>query len=237
MARTTSTRFSNRLLIAMSAADMALLEPHLNRVDFQRRRQLEFPDRKIQSVYFIEQGVVSVVARVEGEENEICVIGREGMTGTPLALDCDRTPCAAFVQIPGFGYEMPADVFRNVLSRSDSLRLLILRYTHILSLQMAFTLTAATRGNLEERLARWLLMAHDRVGSDNILLTDELLALMLGTRRPGVTEALHALAGHGLIQGDRGRIQILDRSGLERIVGKFYGTPEREYERLVMNPG
>jgi CRP-like cAMP-binding protein len=137
------------------------------------------------------------------------------------------------MQVSGSGQKIPVQAFRDAIEKSVDLRAILLRYAQAFMVQTSHTAVANARGSVEERLARWLLMAHDRVDGDNIALTHEFVAVMLGTRRPGVTEAVQALAKKGLIRTDRGLIVIVDRDSLLKRAGKLYGVPEAEYDRLM----
>lgn len=195
---------------------------------------MEAANRKIESVYFVEQGIVSLVGGGKPDrEVEIGIIGCEGVTGLPVIFGSDRSPHHAFVQIAGDGFRLPVEVLRQALDERESLRHLLLRFAQAFMLQIAHTAVANARGTLEQRLARWVLMAQDRVGANELLLTHEFLSLMLAVRRPGVTDALHALSGRGFITHKRGTVIVLDREGLVETAGGLYGVPEAEYERLL----
>jgi CRP-like cAMP-binding protein len=197
-------------------------------------KSIEKPNRRIEAIYFPESGIVSVVA-VQAKETEVEVglIGREGMTGLPIVCGDDRTPHSTYVQVAGAGHCIPAADLASALGTSRSLRDLLLKYFQAFAVQTAHTAICNARSRLDQRLARWLLMAHDRVDTDVLPLTHEFLSLMLGVRRAGVTEALHALKTRRLVAADRGQITIRDRKGLERVAGQAYGTPEAEYRRLL----
>jgi CRP-like cAMP-binding protein len=227
------TSFRNKLLNAMSPADLALLTPDLERVELPRRKPLEFPNRAFDSVYFIEHGVASVVARRGDIEVEVGIVGCEGVTGVAILLGNDRSPNSTYMQLSGDGQRLPVAALHAAITKSESLHDSLLRYVQVFMTQTAGTAVANARASLEERLARWLLMAHDRVDGNSIELTHEFLALMMGTRRPGVTESMHALSHAGLIKSQRGPITILDRNGLRERAGKFYGTAEAELKRLI----
>jgi CRP-like cAMP-binding protein len=224
----------NRILSAMSNADLALLQPHLEKVPLKFRQRLQSSHRSIRNVYFPECGIASVVAVGGGERRqaEVAVIGREGMTGLPVVHGTDRSPCDIFMQVEGDGYCIAAHKLREALSQSISLLKHLLRYGHAFAIQANYTALANARGNIGERLARWLLMARDRLDSDEMILTHEFLALMLGVRRAGVTGALQAFESQGLVETARGSVTIKDRGGLEECANGLYGPPEVEYERL-----
>lgn len=229
-----SATHRNRLLSVLSLADRAELEPHLEFCEFSLRHVFEEPNRPIKYVYFIERGFASVVAVVNAEpEIEVGLIGREGVTGVPVLLGGDRAPHSCYAQHAGAGRRIGAKVLRERMEASAGLRRVLLNFAQTFMTQTAQTALANGRANLEERLARWILMAHDRVDGDGLMLTHEFLSIMLGVRRAGVTVAVRALEERGLIRHDRGRIVLVDREGLEVVSGKSYGVPEAEYRRLI----
>jgi CRP-like cAMP-binding protein len=228
-----SSGHRNRLLAALSPADFQLLQPHLKSVALELRTVIEEPNRRIKAVYFMDEGIVSVVAIGGNKQIEIGLIGREGMTGTTVVLGNHRSPHSAYIQAAGAGQCISAAQLRDVMQASESLRGLMLKFVQVFMIQTAHTAIANGRANIDERLARWILMAHDRVGRARLPLTHEFLALMLGVRRAGVTEALHLLEGEKLIRASRAQIEVMDRRGLEQRAGSTYGVPEAEYRRLI----
>jgi len=231
---TVPNRQRNRLLGALSNADFALLQPHLQRTPLKFRQPLQMANRKIRTVYFPESGIASVVAASRGEHRqaEVALIGREGMTGIPLLHGVDRSPCDVFIQVEGEGHSIPADALREAMRQSTTLTECLLRFAHVFGVQSAYTALANSQGKIEERLARWLLMAQDRVESDELLMTHEFLALMLGVRRAGVTGTLQHLEMKGMVETARGAVTVKDREGLQECADGLYGTPEAEFERL-----
>lgn len=224
----------NRILNAMSNADLALLQPHLEPVPLKFRQCLQSSNRSIKNVYFPESGIASVVAIGNGErlQAEVAVVGREGMTGLPVVHGTDRSPCDVFMQVEGDGQCIAAQKLRDAIDQSITLLRCLLLYAHAFGMQANYTCLANARGCIGERLARWLLMARDRLDSDEMILTHEFLALMLGVRRAGVSEALQAFETKGLVGTARGSVTIMDRDGLEEWANGLYGAPEAEYERL-----
>ena len=223
----------NRVLVSLSADDFELLRPHLVAAEFKLRMSMEEPDTTIEHVYFPESGIVSVVAEAARRKSvEVGLIGREGMTGVAIVLGDDRTSNHVYVQIAGNGHAMPAATLNRALGESPTLRASLLRYVQVFLSQTMATASANGQGKLEERLARWLLMAHDRVDGFSLPLTHEFIAMMLGVRRAGVTIAIQLLEGRSLIKALRREIVVRDRAGLERLAGQTYGTPEREMKRL-----
>jgi CRP-like cAMP-binding protein len=223
----------NKLLNILSRPDLALLEPHLEPVELPQRRSFEKPGKPIDEVCFPNTAVASVVATQGDLQVEIGLIGCEGMTGTPLVLGTDRPAHATFIQIAGEGLRMPARELRTAMDQSTTLRATFMKYVQVLVVQTAHTAIANSVGKLHERLARWLLMAHDRVETDKLVLTHEFLSIMLAVRRAGVTEAVGKLEEQGLITCSRGVVTVLDRKGLQKAAGQFYGKPEAEYRRLL----
>jgi CRP-like cAMP-binding protein len=228
------TRSSNRLLARLSRADMDLLRPHLKTVPLKLRQDLEKPNTRIDHVYFMDDGIASVVA--QQEENgqiEVGLIGPEGMTGLVVVMGNHRSPNATFIQVAGNGQRLRASELRKAMTASPSLRGFFLKFVQTFMIQAAQTAMSNGRGKLDQRLARWLLMAQDRLGQKSIALTHEFLSVMLGVRRAGVTVALTSLEAERLIRARRGEIVVLDRKGLLRRAGSFYGVPETEYRRLI----
>jgi len=208
---------SNRILAGLARQDFALIEPHLEPVDLPVRKVLETRRKRIDHVYFVESGFASVVADGTGKPSiEVGIIGREGMTGLALVLGGDRAQHATFVQVAGKGQRMSAARLRELDEQSPAFHRAILRYARAYLAQTTTTALANGRSKTDERLARWLLMAADRLDGDELHLTHEFLGLMLGTHRPGVTLALQALEKAGLIATRRGRVTILDRKTLQK---------------------
>ena len=224
---------TNRLLACLSSADLALLHDHLEPIQLRFRQQLESA-RKIKHAYFIERGIASVVAIGNGErpQAEVTIVGREGMIGHAIVLGIDRWPYDTFMQVEGNGQRISVDDLRALIEKSASLKATLLRYAYVFSIQAGHTALANAQGKLEERLARWLLMAHDRTAGDELPLTHEFLAMMLGVRRSGVSVALQGFAKRGLVSMARGLIIVIDRDGLEDGANGLYGVPEAEYDRL-----
>jgi len=224
----------NRLLAALPDADLESLRPHLERVDLDVHQILTQPGDTIAHVDFIESGVISIVGMTEPNHRiEVGMIGYEGATGVGIVLGNDRSSNELLVQSAGSALRIPASSLRNIMGNSPFLTSTLLSYVHTFMVQGSQTAIANGCGRLDERLARWLLMWHDRIGNHEFETTHELVSLLLGVRRQGVTVALHELEGRGLIRSLRGRIRIVDRAGLQLAAGGFYGIPEDEYERLI----
>jgi len=213
----------NRILSGLSRADFALLEPHLEVVDLPVRKQLERRDKRIDHVYFPEHGFASVVANGTGERSiEVGIIGREGMTGLSIVFGKDRARHETFIQVAGDGQRISAANLRGAIDQSGDLLRVFLLYAHTFLMQASDTALANGRSNIEQRLARWLLMADDRIDGEELPLTQEFLSIMLGVRRAGVTTAVQELERQGLIATKRGGITLLDREALEECAGGTY---------------
>jgi len=225
--------YKNELLRRLNADDLALLEPYFERRTLDLRMTLETAGSKIEAVYFLEEGLGSVVASQNGSDAEVGLIGFDGMTGTALVMGVDYAAHECFVQLSGKAVRIEAEPFKAALRNSPSLRLFLLRYVHYLHIQTSYTALTNARAKVEDRLARWLLMCDDRILGDHLTITHEFLSVMLGMRRPGVTVGLQVLEGRGLIRSRRGEITIRDRDGLVAHANGRYGRSEAEYVRLV----
>jgi CRP-like cAMP-binding protein len=223
----------NRILSRLSRDDLDLLTPSLSPIDLPLRKSLEAPNKAIDYVYFPERGFASVVANgSDGALIEVGLIGHEGMTGLAVIMGANRSPNATYMQLAGRGWRIGAANLRSMMEESVSLQKILLQYAHVFMMQTSQTALANGRSKVDDRLARWLLMAHDRVVGNDLALTHEFLGIMLGVRRSGVTVALGALENKGLIRAARGTITILNRKALEKIAGAAYGVPEAEFKRL-----
>ena len=230
--------FRNQVLSGLTASQLGHLAPHLKPVDLPRAMVVEPADAPIAHAYFPACGLASVVARdLNGQRIEAGLIGREGMTAMAVVMGDDRSPHETLFQVAGTGHRMEADALREAMTVEPAIRERLLRFALAFSVQSAHTTLASGRHAIEGRLARWLLMCHDRVDGDRLELTHEFLSLMLGVRRAGVTVALHLLEGRGLIKATRGCIRLLDRAGLEATAQGSYGVAEAEYARLMGQAG
>jgi CRP-like cAMP-binding protein len=224
----------NRLLRALVHDDYARLCPHLEPVPLEKGTVLIEPGQPITRVVFLESGLGSVIGITPGgEAAEVGLYGFDGMVGMPVVLGTDRSPHRLLMQIGGEGWQMPADALRGAMRESEDLSPLLARYVQFFLIMVAQTAVSNAVHTVEERLARWLLMAHDRMDGDDVPLTHEYLALMLAVRRPSVTTATQILEGAGVIKATRGNIRIRNRAALEDLAGAAYGVPETEYARLV----
>ena len=227
----------NHLLASLSPQDYGLLEAHLTKIEFATRHAFETGNEPIDAVVFPLDGIVSIVARSSPEQAEAGIVGREGMTGIPIVLGDDRWANDAFAQVAGIGLCIAAGDLRHAMARSADLRTRFLAFVQAFIGQTTQTTLANARGNVGMRLARWLLMAHDRLDGDELRLTHEFMAVMLGVRRAGVTGAVRELEDKGLIVAQRGRIVVADRKGLVTLADRLYGIAEAEYRRLIPGSG
>ncbi len=227
----------NRLLRALDPSDLARLAPHLRPVDLPLGLSLIAPGEAIAACVFPESGFVSVATAHGQQRVEIGLVGSEGLAGAAPALLADAvTPHAHVVQMAGSGLAIAPAALAAAAAESASLRATLLAYIQTQLLQLGETAHAHAALNLESRLARWLLMCHDRVEEDDLALTHEFLSLRLGVQRAGVTLALQGLEGAGLIRNRRKRVLILDRGGLKALTHGSYGVPEAAYARLLTPP-
>lgn len=233
--RGSQSAYRNRLLATMGAGQLERLRPDLEPVDLPVASVLEAPHEPIAHVYFPEAGIGSVVVvGPRGSQGaEVGLFGRDGMSGLAVVLGDDRTPHETRVQLAGHGHRIPSEALREATREDQRLRDLFLHYALAAMAQSANTVLANARFCIEERLARWLLMCHDRMDGDLLEITHEFLAIMLGVRRAGVTVSIHMLEGQGLVKATRGRIRILDRDGLVAVSKGIYGPAEAEDARLM----
>ena len=223
----------NRLLTVLPSQDLGRLWPLFEPVKLDRHHVLLSPEQRVASIYFPQSGLVSMLTRLaDGRSAEVGVVGSEGLVGLPLVLGSDTSSVEGVVQVPGTMLRLGADALRQALEDTPALKRLLLRY--VLAFHQQVTQTAACNANhaLDQRLARWLLMAHDRSGGDNLPLTQEQLALMLCVHRPGVTVAARVFQKAGLIHYDRGNIAITDRAGLEATACECYASVRQRFKPL-----
>jgi CRP-like cAMP-binding protein len=227
----------NTLLRAVSPQIFARLAGDMERVELPLKFVLVEDGVAPSHIYFLEDGLASVVATSsDGEAIEVGHIGREGASGMHVMLAVPATPGRTFIQVEGSAIRVPLNVFTEAVVSDRETREFFLRYVHTTILQLAHSALANARYSVQERLARWLLMCHDRLDGDNLAVTHEFLALMLGVRRSGVTDHLHILEGRHAIRSTRGNVRVLSRDTLLDIAGGCYGVPEREYEKLLGLP-
>ena len=224
----------NKLLAALPDEDYQRLVPDLEFVEISINQVLYDPEEPIKDVYFLNQGIASIVYITEdGSTVEVGMVGNEGMVGIPVFLGGYMTTTTAFVQVVGTAMRMKAVRLKAEFDLGGSLQKLLLRYTQALLTQISHTAVSNRLNTVEERLARWLLIVADLTQSDEFPLTQEFIAQMLGVRRSGVTVAAGILSQAGMIRYSRGRITILNREGLEATSGENYRMIKTEFSRLL----
>jgi CRP-like cAMP-binding protein len=227
----------NRLLAALPPGDFAALAPALRPVETDLRQVLHEPGQTIRSVLFPERGMVSHVLPLEdGHAVEVGLVGREGVVGLPALFGAERATTEAMVQMAGPALSARTADLRAAFDRGAELRALLLRYTQAFHVQVAQTAACNARHTVDARLARWLLMAHDRAETDEFPMTHEFLALMLTARRPGVSVAASVLRKAGVIRYTYGHVTVLDRAGLEEASCECYGAVRDRFEELLGVP-
>jgi CRP-like cAMP-binding protein len=228
---------SNRLLSALPEAERARWLPQLEVVELPLGRVLYEPGSRLTHVYFPTTAIVSLLYVLEnGASAEIAVVGNEGIVGISLFMGGESTPSRGVVQSAGRGYRLKSQLMMNEFNRAGPVLHLLLRYTQALITQMAQTAVCNRHHSLDQQLCRWLLLSLDRLNSSDLVMTQELIANMLGVRREGVTAAAGQLHKAGLIRYRRGRISVLDRAGLERRTCECYAVVKNEYDRLLPSP-
>jgi len=224
----------NHLLAALPAADWRRWLPLLEAVEMPLGQVLYEAGNTLSHVYFPTNAIVSLLYVMEnGASAEIAVVGNEGIVGISLFMGGESTPSRAVVQSAGQGYRLQAQAIKDEFSRSGAVMHLLLRYTQALITQMAQTAVCNRHHSLDQQLCRWLLLSLDRLQGSELVMTQELIANMLGVRREGVTEGALKLQQAGLIRYSRGRISVLDRAGLESRTCECYAVVKKEYDRLL----
>jgi CRP-like cAMP-binding protein len=224
----------NRILAALSTSEYERLLPHLEEVSLKLGEVLSRPNEPLDYVYFPHRGTISAVVLMEdGAEAEIGIVGNEGMYGLSVILGTDTSPLQAIVQVPDGATRMKVSVLKAEVGECSQLFTLLLSYTQAFFIQAAQTAACNRLHKLSERLARWLLTCQDRAKTDELHLTHEFMAIMLGVRRAGVTEAANEFQDIGCISYHRGHITILDRQGLEALTCECYEIVKKEYARLL----
>jgi len=224
----------NRLLAALPAADYKRLLPALEPISLPLGLVLYESGGILDYVYFPTDSIVSLLyVMVDGASAEIAVTGCEGLVGIALFMGGETTPSRAVVQSAGQGYRLKAGSLKKEFDNGGALQHLALRYTQALITQMAQTAVCNRHHSVEQQLCRWLLLSLDRLPSNELTMTQELIANMLGVRREGVTEAAGRLQAAGLIRYSRGHIEVLDRPRLEARVCECYAVVKKEYDRLL----
>jgi CRP-like cAMP-binding protein len=224
----------NRLLAAFPTAEFERLSPHLELVSMPLGEALYESGGKLEHVYFPTTSIVSLLYVLEnGASAEIAVVGNEGILGISLFMGGETTPSRAVIQSAGHGYRLKARLLKEEFNRAGPVLRLLLRYTQALITQMTQTAVCNRHHSIEQQLCRWLLVSLDRLSSDELTMTQELIAGMLGVRREGVTEAAGSLQRSGIIRYRRGRIEVLDRPALEKTVCECYSVVRTEFDRLL----
>ena len=224
----------NHLLAALPPGDYERLAPHLEPIQLKLGEVLYEPGVQLRYVYFPTTSIVSLLYVMEnGASAEIAIVGNEGILGISLFMGGETTPSRAVVQSAGYGYRLKAQVLKEEFQRFGPMLHLLLRYTQALITQMAQTAVCNRHHSVDQQLCRWLLLSLDRLESNELSMTQELIANMLGVRREGVTEAAGKLQDAGLIRYRRGRITVLDRPGLEARSCECYQVVKKELDRLL----
>jgi CRP-like cAMP-binding protein len=224
----------NRILAGLPSKEYELLEPHLEKVSLKHGQILQMPEQLIEFLYFPTTCMISLLAALEGGETvETGVVGGEGMVGISVVLGVETSANEALVQADGEAYRMKAKALSPFIRNGGLLHDSLLRYIHAIFAQTSQTAACNRAHSLSERLARWLLFTHDRLGRDEFELTHEFLARMLGTRRAGVSVAASTLREAGMIGYTRGKVTIRNRQGLEDAACECYQTVRTEFDRLI----
>jgi CRP-like cAMP-binding protein len=225
---------TNHLLAALPAPEWKRLLPHIEAVELPLGMVLYESGSILSHVYFPATSIISLLYVMEdGASAEIAVVGNEGVVGISIFMGGGTTPSRAVVQSAGHGFRLKADFMRDEFQRNGPVMHLFLRYTQALITQMAQTAVCNRHHSMDQQLCRWLLLSMDRLHGNELVMTQELIANMLGVRREGVTEAATKLQRAGLIQYSRGRITVLDRPGLEQRTCECYRVVKKEYDRLL----
>lgn len=224
----------NHLLAALTQEIQERLIPHLERVTLPLGKVLYESGDALRHVYFPTDAIVSLLYVMEdGASAEISVVGNEGLIGVAVFMGGESTPSRAIVQSAGHAYRLPGQKLKDEFNRHDEMLQLMLRYTQALITQMAQTAVCNRHHSIDQQLCRWLLLSLDRLPSNQLSMTQELIANMLGVRREGVTEAAGKLQKLGVIKYSRGHITVLDRPQLEALCCECYAVVKRETDRLL----
>jgi CRP-like cAMP-binding protein len=235
LAATADLPVPNLFLASLPQEDYDRLRPHFELVELPLRKILYEMGQPVEHCWFTDGGMTSLVIRLEdGAQIEAGVVGKEGFTGLSALMGAGTAaPHTSMIQMPGIGARIDASLLRDEMLRRPALLERVLRYAQALNIQVSQTAVCNARHDLQERLARWLLMAHDRSETDTLPLTQEFISMMLAVRRPGVTVAAHTLQNTGAIHYERGRIQVLDRHRLEDVACECYGIVRQQYQAIL----
>jgi CRP-like cAMP-binding protein len=227
----------NHLLNALPAEDFERLLPDLKLVKLTLGEVLYESGGRQRRVFFPTDAIVSLLYMlVNGASAEIAVVGNEGIIGVSIFMGGETTPSRAVVQSAGYAYQLSSRIVKDEFTRGGAMQYRLLRYTQALLTQMAQTAVCNRHHSLDQQLCRWLLLSMDRLDGNELVMTQELIANMLGVRREGVTEAAGNLQTAGLIEYRRGHITVLDRAGLEKRTCECYGVVKKEFDRLLTVP-
>ncbi len=232
----TADGIRNTFLASLDRADFAALAPHLERVPFAIGDELATTGAPIDCLHFPEGAVAAILdSRSDGRRLAVGLVGLEGFTGWPLLLGETHWPHDVVMRAEsGTALRIGCDAFLAAVAQSESLRAMLLRFVGVINVQMASTIVSSLVHPVERRMARWILLYHDRISGEDICLTHEEFRLMLGVRRSSITEALHRLESEQAVRGLRGRVVVRDRTKLMAIAGDTYGQPEHTYARLIL---
>lgn len=226
--------FRNAVLARLSAERLEKLRPHLRPVNLEVKQVIYQPNGPLRDAYFLETGMVSVVSiMTDGKSIEVGTIGREGVVGAVALLGAKTVPHQYFVQIAGSGYQIDVAVLQDAAKHDDAFREVLLRFQVAFHTQTMQSAACNGLHSVTQRCCRWLLMTQDRINGDDIPLTHEFLALMLGVRRASVTEVLKPLQDHGWIESNRGTIKIVDRKGVESGSCECYQIVDDQLKQLL----
>jgi CRP-like cAMP-binding protein len=229
-----STLSQNRLLSALPQAEFERLHAHMDDEVFGVRDVVYRANGPIRHVYFPRSGMLSMVLVLkDGATSEAGVAGNEGMVGVPVFLGASKSPTQVICQHPCEAWRLPAEAFRDEVRRDGALRKIVQRYTLATLNQLGQTAACNNHHSVHKKLARWLLMTHDRAGADEFPITQEFLAMMVGSHRPSVTVTARMLQQEGLIRYSRGQIAVLDRPGLEAAACECYRVVRDEFDRIL----
>jgi CRP-like cAMP-binding protein len=235
---TATNPHQNHLLAALTATERERLYPHLQLVPMPLGKVLYESGDVMRHVYFPTDSIISLLYVLEdGASAEISVVGNEGIIGVSLFMGGETTPSRAIVQSAGSAYRLIGQLLKEEFHRNGGMQLLLLRYTQALLTQMAQTAVCNRHHSVDQQLCRWLLLSLDRLVTNKLTMTQELIANMLGVRREGVTDAAGKLQKLGVIQYARGRITVLDRPKLEKLCCECYAVVKKETDRLSPRPG
>ena len=228
------TPLKNHLLAALPATELNRLLPHLELVPMRLGEVLYESGGQLKHVYFPTTSILSMLYVLEnGASAEIALVGYEGILGISLFMGGETTPSRAVVQSAGYAYRLPAQLLKKEFNRAGPLLRLLLRYTQALITQMTQTAVCNRHHSIDQQLCRWLLSSLDRLPSNSLIMTQELMANMLGVRRGGITVAAGKLQQAGLISYNRGRIEVLNRTAIEKVACECYAVVKREFDRLL----